>query len=132
MYLNAVSGVDIALWSGLEINVAIICGSAPALKAFVSKAILHKTDGKTSGYGDSSVARKQSRVLESIAGDDEYKTDRLKINVRESIEMNRYHNNDDGGSENDPLIQNNGISLPVPMKVKISSGLGDTRSSPTL
>ena len=30
-------GVDIAVWSGLEINIAIICASVPALKALFKK-----------------------------------------------------------------------------------------------
>jgi hypothetical protein len=32
--------VDICLWSHLEVNLAIICGSIPALKAFFSQVIL--------------------------------------------------------------------------------------------
>ena len=36
-YGVAVQGVDIALFSGLEINVAIICASVPALKPLVVK-----------------------------------------------------------------------------------------------
>ncbi|KAL1894034.1 hypothetical protein Sste5346_006176 [Sporothrix stenoceras] len=31
------AGVDIAMWSNIEINVAIICASVPALKPFVSR-----------------------------------------------------------------------------------------------
>ncbi|CAK7206934.1 hypothetical protein SEUCBS139899_009741 [Sporothrix eucalyptigena] len=31
------AGVDIAMWSNIEINVAIVCASVPALKPFVSK-----------------------------------------------------------------------------------------------
>lgn len=37
---TVIKGTDIALWSDLEINIAIICGSVPALKAFVSRVIL--------------------------------------------------------------------------------------------
>lgn len=126
-----VTGVDIALWSGLEINIAVICGSLPALKAFVSKVILGKTESKTSGYayGNNSAVRKQSRALASVSNDDDYKMDSLKINVRESIEMNRYQG-DDGGSENDLIIQNqNAFSPAVPMKVKISSAASTARHS---
>lgn len=44
------TGVEIAMWSLLEINVAIIMGSIPNLKAFITKAIL----GQKSGYALSS------------------------------------------------------------------------------
>lgn len=128
---NIVSGVDIALWSALEINIAIICGSVPALKAFVSQVILRRMDtqptGSGYGYGYSSAARKQSRVLGSVNGDDEYKMDRLEIVVRNSFEMNR---GDDGGSESDLIIQNNAYSgLSAPSKVHISSTTGTKRQS---
>jgi len=124
---NTVSGVDIALWSGLEINIAIICGSVPALKAFVSQVILRKIDSQPSGYGNSSAVRKQSRVLASMSGDDDYKMDRLKINVRNSFEMNR---GDDGGSESDLIIQNHGFSGPAaPTKVHITSATSSNRHS---
>lgn len=121
MYI--VSGVDIALWSGLEINIAIICGSVPALKAFVSQVILRKSETQpTSGYayGHSSAVRKQSRILASMNGDDEYKMDKLQIVVRNSFEMNRV---DDAGSESDLIIQNNTHSG-MTSKVHITSTSG--------
>ncbi|KJR85159.1 uncharacterized protein SPSK_09383 [Sporothrix schenckii 1099-18] len=47
------AGVDIAMWSNIEINVAIICASAPALKPFVSR-IAPKLLGSSGNSGNRS------------------------------------------------------------------------------
>jgi hypothetical protein len=36
---SAVDGVNAAIWSGIEINVAIACASLPALKPLISKIV---------------------------------------------------------------------------------------------
>ncbi|RYO96259.1 hypothetical protein DL765_011640 [Monosporascus sp. GIB2] len=48
-----VQGVDIALWSGLEINIAIACASVPQLKAMFVKVIpkLSTHSGSRTPYG---------------------------------------------------------------------------------
>lgn len=99
------TSVPIALWSVVEINVAIICGSVPSLKAFVSRVILGNKPGSTPSHGayGLSATRKQSQVLRSQAEDDERRGTRLEIQVEQSIEMKAYHV-DDTGSDKD-LIQ---------------------------
>lgn len=104
------TGVDIALWSDLEINVAIICGSVPALKAFVGKVFFGQSIGGSSDrsrnqYGNTSQSRKQTRnqsqVLGSQIGDEESGVGSGKmggITVQQSIEMKTYLA-DDTGSE---------------------------------
>lgn len=112
--LQPVTGVDIALWSDLEINVAIICGSVPALKAFVGKVFFGQSVGGSSdrsrtAYGNTSQSRKQtlrgqSRVLGSRTGDEEEggaggSVGKMGgITVQQSIEMKTYLA-DDTGSE---------------------------------
>lgn len=100
--LQTVTGVDIALWSGLEINIAIICGSVPALRAFVHR-LFGSGSQPTYGYGNNSTVRKQSRALGSMSGDEDRTKGSLRITVRESIEMKRY-GGDDQGSESDLII----------------------------
>ncbi|CAK7228492.1 hypothetical protein SBRCBS47491_006921 [Sporothrix bragantina] len=56
------AGVDIAMWSNIEINVAIMCASAPALKPLVSKiapkllgsSMNSGSRSRTNGYGANS------------------------------------------------------------------------------
>lgn len=88
-----VKGVDIALWSGLEINVAIICASVPALKPLFVKTFPHLI----SSFADSSKRSKPSRSThgtlplhsfdrrhhEAIDSEDK----NLGIQVRQSFEM---------------------------------------------
>ncbi|KAB5515525.1 putative integral membrane protein [Coniochaeta sp. 2T2.1] len=112
--LQPVTGVDIALWSDLEINIAIICGSVPALKAFVGKVFFGQSVGGSSGrthgkFGSASHSRKQTRnqsqVLGSRTGDEEAITgvglarDSNKmggITVEQSIELKTYLADDTG------------------------------------
>ena len=55
----AVQGVDIALWSGLEINIAISCASVPQLKAMFVKVIPKLTTyySSSNGYGNGASER---------------------------------------------------------------------------
>ncbi|KFH48399.1 hypothetical protein ACRE_006550 [Hapsidospora chrysogenum ATCC 11550] len=53
------SGVDIAIWSGLEINVGIMCACAPALKPFFVKIFPRLIS--TSSSSSSSARRQQPR-----------------------------------------------------------------------
>lgn len=96
------TSVPIALWSVVEINVAIICGSVPSLKAFVSRVIFGNKPGSTPSHGvyGLSASRKQSHVLRSQVDDDERRGTRLEIQVEQSIEMKAYHI-DETGSEKD-------------------------------
>lgn len=102
---SIVTSVPIALWSVVEINVAIICGSVPSLKAFVSRVIFGTKPGSTPSHGvyGLSASRKQSHVLRSQVDDDERRGTRLQIQVEQSIEMKAYHI-DETGSDKD-LIQ---------------------------
>ncbi|KAG8167850.1 hypothetical protein KVR01_003539 [Diaporthe batatas] len=101
---QSVTSVPIALWSVIEINVAIICGSVPSLKAFVSRVIFGTKPGSTPSHGvyGLSATRKQSQVLRSQAEEDERRGTRLEIQVQQSIEMKAYV--DETGSDKD-LIQ---------------------------
>jgi hypothetical protein len=117
IWRHIVTGVDIALWSGLEINMAIICGSVPALKAFVSRIILRHTNisssGDGGGYGKSSTVRSRqfprSKLGSHNADEFEHDGDRgpMKIMVQRDIELKHFKVADDDGSESDLIIQNN-------------------------
>ncbi|KAF4634265.1 hypothetical protein G7Y89_g3845 [Cudoniella acicularis] len=110
--LQPVTGVDIALWSGLEINVAIICCSVPALKALVSKILKGTLSGYSgsSNYAENTAVRKQGQVLQSKTSltDEEANKSGMTITVEQSIEMKTYVYNrgDDEGSENSLIIEN--------------------------
>ncbi|KAB5559607.1 putative integral membrane protein [Coniochaeta sp. 2T2.1] len=113
-----VTGVDIALWSYLEINLAIICGSVPALKAFVSRVILgHKASSHhASDDSSSSVkrARNQSQSLDPNMCEAEGGVGGkpLTITVENSIEM-RSCIVDDQGSETG-LVITDGVHGGIP------------------
>lgn len=102
--------MDIALWSGLEINLAIICGSVPALKAFVMHIVLGKHGSEGSGryaYGTHSATRKHSHILRSVGGDEDLSQNdakRFNITVRQSFEMRRFDQGSDEGSEKDLIL----------------------------
>jgi hypothetical protein len=113
-----VTGVDIALWSGLEINMAIICGSVPALKAFVSRVILRNThissSGGREGYGKTSThgrqfARSKLDSQTADAFDDGGEHGPMEIMVQRDIELKHFKVADDDGSESDLIIQNNQV-----------------------
>ncbi|KAH6668464.1 hypothetical protein B0J14DRAFT_456634, partial [Halenospora varia] len=99
--MQPITGVDIALWSHLEINIAIICGSVPALKAFFCRIVLRQAS-EGSGYNGNShrfssrTRRHQSHVLHRSI-DDTCK-DKQKITIQQPIEMNS-HFADDTSSE---------------------------------
>lgn len=98
-----VSGIDIALWSQLEINLAIICGSVPALTAFVSKVILGHGTSNNASAGSSRSRRKsrnQSQSLDSGTHDEDQGGGGhpLAIIVHSTIETKSYQS-DDQGSE---------------------------------
>ncbi|KAG6366958.1 hypothetical protein INS49_001139 [Diaporthe citri] len=102
---QSVTSVPIALWSVVEINVAIICGSVPSLKAFVSRVVFGNKPGSTPSHGvyGLSASRKQSHVLRSQVDDDERRGTRLEIQVEQSIEMKAYHIDETGSEKH--LIQ---------------------------
>ncbi|KAF9872151.1 hypothetical protein CkaCkLH20_10488 [Colletotrichum karsti] len=87
-------GVDIAVWSGLEINIAIICASVPALKALFIKIIpklgTYKNYSKTP-YGRSTAGNLQLQSFDkrsrNFSQRDADKT-KMEIQVQRSIEMN--------------------------------------------
>lgn len=95
---------------------AIICGSIPALKAFISKVFFGLSVGGSSGgnnygsnqYGATSQSRKQSRnqsqALGSQIGDEERGKPGLAITVQSSIEMKTYLA-DDTGSEKELITE---------------------------
>lgn len=97
-----VTSVPIALWSVIEINVAIICGSVPSLKAFVSRVIFGQKPGSTPSHNvyGLSATRKQSQVLRSQVDDEERRGTRLEIQVEQSIEMKAYHVDETGSDKN--------------------------------
>lgn len=105
-FLWPVNGVDIALWSGLEINLAIICGSIPALKAFTSHIVFGRGESRPSDYGrtNNSASRKHSHILRSGSEEEVSKMDRMQITVRESIEMKRFDHGSDEGSEKNLVV----------------------------
>ncbi|KAF6785739.1 hypothetical protein CSOJ01_15543 [Colletotrichum sojae] len=103
-------GVDIAVWSGLEINIAIICASVPALKALFIKIIpklgTYKKYSKNP-YGRSTNGNLPLQSFEnrtcnfSTHGKEGNK---MKIQVERSIELNSMPVEDDD-SEKD-LVTN--------------------------
>ncbi|KAK2614529.1 hypothetical protein N8I77_001341 [Diaporthe amygdali] len=99
---QSVTSVPIALWSVIEINVAIICGSVPSLKAFVSRVIFGQKPGSTPSHNvyGLSATRKQSQVLRSQVDDEERRGTRLEIQVEQSIEMKAYHVDETGSDKN--------------------------------
>jgi len=111
--IQATTGVDIALWSGLEINVAIICGSAPALNAFIRRVILRKSSLNASSgaqYAGSTTAtwgggggRRNPTVAE-----DSIEEGGMTITVQRDVEMKTYAV-DDTGSERE-LIETEAFS----------------------
>jgi hypothetical protein len=89
-----VKGVDIAIWSCLEINIAIICASVPALKALFIKIIpklgsLHSS-AKRYGNGTNGTLPLHSfdnRDPGASHSDRSDKTGKMEIKVHQSIEM---------------------------------------------
>ncbi|KAH9231968.1 hypothetical protein K456DRAFT_1870072 [Colletotrichum gloeosporioides 23] len=87
-------GVDIAVWSGLEINIAIICASVPALKALFIKIIpklgTYKKYSKNP-YGRSTTGNLPLRSFDKRTGNFSQSgkdSSKMEIQVHRSIEMN--------------------------------------------
>lgn len=112
---KTVQGVDIAVWSGLEINVAIICASVPALKALFVKIIPKLASynlSKRTGYARSGTNHTNSLRLrtldnnlhaggskddvESAAGHDQG----MRINVHKTFEAKTIPVSDDDSEKN--------------------------------
>jgi hypothetical protein len=101
--------VDICLWSHLEVNLAIICGSVPALKAFFSQVILGRDISPTpiAEVSSNKKAPSQSDEEEIIGKDVEkgYGLEPLGIRVHQSVEVTSVMEStkdgggDDAGSE---------------------------------
>ncbi|KAL0932704.1 uncharacterized protein CTRU02_211667 [Colletotrichum truncatum] len=87
-------GVDIAVWSGLEINIAIICASIPALKALFIKIIpklgTYKKYSKNP-YGRSTTGNLPLQSFDKRTGNFSQRgkeNNKMEIQVQRSIEMN--------------------------------------------
>ncbi|KAH8659952.1 putative integral membrane protein [Xylariales sp. PMI_506] len=102
--LQTVTGVDIAMWSQLEINIAIIMGSVPALKSFVSNVILKKMSSSARSQGYASYGRsahkntqndrpafsKSSDEEGNISSTEDGKGPKMAISVTQDIEMRSF------------------------------------------
>ncbi|KAJ4190648.1 hypothetical protein NW759_016713 [Fusarium solani] len=100
-----IKGVDIALWSGLEINVAIICACVPALKplfvrafprlisSFISSTKTSKPNLST--HGILPLGRVDGRNTGAIDKED----NDMAIQVRQSFEMKAVSADRDDGSD---------------------------------
>ncbi|KAG9246623.1 putative integral membrane protein [Calycina marina] len=102
-----VNGVDIALWSGLEINVAIICGSVPALNALFLKIYRGTQTGSSSGYGYGKSRKSNHTQLRSLT-DNTDNTDRMEITIQKDTELTVYDRELQDSQIN--LIGQNGFS----------------------
>jgi hypothetical protein len=63
-----VDGVNAAIWSGIEINVAIACASLPALKPLISKflpRLLSTTDSKNK-YSLNNLGSRQANIFHEV------------------------------------------------------------------
>ncbi|KJZ75160.1 hypothetical protein HIM_05354 [Hirsutella minnesotensis 3608] len=109
------SGVDIAIWSGLEINVAIICASVPALKPLFVKFFPQMI----SSLGDSAKRSRTGRSAQNSAnqrsennqtthsGDLDGKPCPIEIQVQQSFEMRAVATERDDDSQKN-LVPKNG------------------------
>jgi hypothetical protein len=114
------------MWSAIELNAAIICGSVPALTAFVRSVILGKSTGETS----ESYPKSGSAGWPGTGGsrrDKDTKAANLSnsargVTVRESIELTSraYVPLDDGGSEKD-LIENDAFSPALRHQARVNA-----------
>lgn len=111
---QAISGIEICMWSHLEVDLAIICGSIPALKAFFSQVILGHEHSPTpiAEVGSKRRAPRQSDEEEIIGEDVEkgYGLEPLEIRVQQSVEVSivqesaKNGNGDDAESEMDLVL----------------------------
>ncbi|KJZ69860.1 hypothetical protein HIM_10760 [Hirsutella minnesotensis 3608] len=111
-----ITGVDIAIWSGLEINVAIICASVPALKPLFVKFFPQMI----SSLGDSAKRSRMGRSAQSSArdrsdhrnnahqsSDHDGKPCPIEIQVEQSFEMSAVATERDNDSQKN-LVPKNG------------------------
>jgi hypothetical protein len=108
----SVKGIDIAIWSCLEINIAIICASVPALKALFIKIIpklgsLHthakRYGANTNGSMPLSSVDQRGAETSTNAGSDAENgmaKGRMEIKVHQSIEMKALPVSDDDSEKN--------------------------------
>ncbi|KAH7110956.1 hypothetical protein EDB81DRAFT_671724 [Dactylonectria macrodidyma] len=106
-----IKGVDIALWSGLEINIAIVCASVPALKPLFVRAFPRLI----SSFTDSSKRSRRPTHNQSTHGilpldsvdrrhpGAIHSEDNMAIQVRQSFEMKAISGRDDSSDKN--LVQ---------------------------
>ncbi|PHH91908.1 hypothetical protein CDD83_9775 [Cordyceps sp. RAO-2017] len=114
VFACGVKGVDIAIWSGLEINIAIICASVPALKPlfvkFFPQLISSLGDSaKRSRSGRSahgSMPHRGSENRTQQSGDHDSKTCPLEIQVQQSFEMKAVAPERDDDSEKNLVPRN--------------------------
>lgn len=108
-----VRGVQIAIWSGLECNIAIICACIPALRPLLTRLMpgLINSSGTRSGqvsHGHSAIAASRNRdrhheiITDPSHRDDDSSEDlRSKgITVQQSFELNTMMANDDDSERN--------------------------------
>ncbi|KAF4506510.1 hypothetical protein G6O67_006589 [Ophiocordyceps sinensis] len=106
---SSVKGVDIAIWSGLEINVAIVCASVPALKPLFVKFFPQII----SSLGDSAKRSRGGRSAHGSAprreqgGDDDCRASPLEIKVQQSFEMRAVAANADADADADDDSEKN-------------------------
>jgi hypothetical protein len=95
--------------------VAIICGSVPALKAFVAYILYKTVEMNSSDYAKNTRSWMQGYSLGSTTGDEP----RLRITVQRSIEMKPYNHTDEGSESN--LIFNDSFSPDAHHQVTIKA-----------
>lgn len=91
------------MWSGLEINVAIICGSAPALSAFMNRVILRKNSSSDGQYANSSTTWRERREGPGGAAEGNLEEGGMRITVQYDVEMKTF-TTDDTGSEREMIV----------------------------
>ncbi|KAK3373147.1 hypothetical protein B0T24DRAFT_527497 [Lasiosphaeria ovina] len=98
---QSVKGVDIAIWSSIEINVGIICASLPALKPVADKLFPRmllsglyartkeaaRSGGREAVGGFSGSGSHSGRRSKHVASKDAYSVHRAEIRVNQSFEM---------------------------------------------
>ncbi|KFY07466.1 hypothetical protein V492_07128 [Pseudogymnoascus sp. VKM F-4246] len=98
---TALDGVNAAIWSGIEINVALACASLPAIKPLIAKAVPHflsssrgerstRRNNVTGGY-DHALSElshnKRSKIGRSVLDDED---DGAGITVERTVRMQRH------------------------------------------
>ncbi|KAJ3526341.1 hypothetical protein NM208_g11236 [Fusarium decemcellulare] len=108
-----VKGIDIAIWSGLECNIAIICACVPALKPLSSRAFpglvssLHSSKTHpTGGRYTHGSSHTYDNITHSTRSHERNNIDMNKqgIQVEQSFEMKHTMGSDDNDSEKNLVI----------------------------